>query len=234
MPPVSAPIPPPPRGGSRSSWYVGGIAAVLLIAVGAVVAVAASGGKSHPAATAVTSPPTVPASNSGDGQVSVGTTAPLAAASTAPSNPVPNNPVPNNPVPRSQTYRSATYGFSVVLPGSYRQTSAMLFQSPDGELSVTMFEAPRQSGVGPAAGFEAARRSYEAAGATVTYPFHDSREYVVSGLTASDDVYYQFRYYGRHGVGGFTFVYPESYPGLAKASAAAIDRAYHSFRPGGL
>jgi hypothetical protein len=136
-----------------------------------------------------------------------------------------------------RTYRNPSYGFSFEVPRSYQESvdgGQTVFHDSGGELSVAVFDAPR-GGLRAARAYASARRDFVADGGRVTYHYQDDDEFVLSGYTADDDVFYQFRYFGSAGIGGFTFRYPHSYPrGLAKRSEAAITHAYNSFRRHGL
>jgi hypothetical protein len=213
--------PPTPRLGSPVLWSV---VAVLVVAVGVLVGILVTrGGSSTPDAGTIA--PAVAASSP---------SATASEPSTPTEAPTSDNsePAAGQSAPRWQTYRNPSYGFSFELPGSYQASvggGETVFYDSRGELSVTVFDAPRR-GLGAERAFASARRNFIAEGGRVTYHYQDDDEYVLSGYTADDDVFYQFRYFGRAGIGGFTYRYPHSYPrGLAKRSEAAITRAYNTF-----
>jgi hypothetical protein len=64
-----------------------------------------------------------------------------------------------------------------------------------------------------------------------TYHSYSAHEYIVTGFTGDDDVYYEFGYLGSSGVGGFSFTYPKADKPLTDA---IVERTFHSFDSGAL
>lgn len=136
-----------------------------------------------------------------------------------------------------QIYSDVRYGFSFELPSSYRQRAALsssdtaAFQSPDGDVTVTVFEHPRQPADNPLQAEVAAKTRLLGNGGQPTYLTHGASNYIVSGWTADGNVYYEFGYLGSSGEGGFTFTYPRA---TKPASDPLVTRAYQTFEPGSL
>lgn len=247
-PPAAAPPGPPStsNGGARRRP----VSRVALIAGGAIAVVAAvllavvlSGGHSSGGNAA-----------SNAGLDSLAPSSPGAAPSSSPLSPAPTQTVtqtqvaqatqtvvrtvtaaPPKPGGRFDTYRNNDYGFAVQLPSSYVRTdpssgSVATYESADGRVQVTLYDRPRNSAT-PRQDEAVAQQRFEDAGGNPTYTFHSSDEYVVSGYTAGGDVYYEFRYYGGNGIGGFSFTYPKS---DKPVSDAVIAHAYKTFQPGNL